>query len=98
MESVFLEELALAGILDEISNAENGEAIGRFVRSAGGIGKGHETQKSVLFVVYQTGQEGPQNGFRLALVKTGVTAEFAVQQLKGNVARDAAESVVVKQN
>lgn len=96
MESALLKELACAGVLDEISNAEDGEAIGRYVRDTGAVGGGDQTKRSVLFLVYQTGREGPQNGFRLALVKAGATAESAVQQLKADVPQDAAECVVVK--
>ena len=96
MESALLKELACAGVLDEISNIEDGEAIGRYVRNAGAIGGGKRTQKPVFFVVYQTGRHGPQNGFRFALVKEGVTEESAVQQLKADVPQDAAEFVIVK--
>lgn len=98
MESAFLKDLALARALDEISNREDGEAIGRYVRNAGVMRGGNRTRKSVLFVVYQTGSDGPQIGFRLALVKERATAEFVVQQLKGDVLQDAAECVVVKES
>lgn len=96
MESAFCRELAVAGILDEISNAEDGEAIGRYVTNAGAVGGGKVTKKAVLFVVYQTGRDGPQNGFRVALVKEGVPVESAIQQLKGEVVQNAAEYVVVR--
>ncbi|KAI4256366.1 MAG: hypothetical protein LQ352_002131 [Teloschistes flavicans] len=90
------QELAVAGILDEISNAEDGEAIGRYITNAGAVGGGKVTKKAVLFVVYQTGRDGPQNGFRVALVKEGVPVESAIQQLKGEVVQNAAEYVVVR--
>ncbi|KAL8689104.1 MAG: hypothetical protein Q9218_005152, partial [Villophora microphyllina] len=98
MESAFLKELACVGILDEISNIEDGEAIGRYVRHAGGIGGGgqQQVQKVCLFVVYQSGREGPQNGFRLALVKKGVTVEAAVEQLKNDVPQDTTEYIIVE--
>lgn len=98
MESALVKELACAGILDEISNNEEGGAIGRYVRYAGKVPQGDEqtTTKAFLFLVYQTGRHGPQNGFRLALVKEGVTAAMAVERLKAEVPPDAAECVVVK--
>lgn len=95
MESVLVKELACAGILDEISNIEDGEAIGRYVRHCGAM-IGEKTTKAFLFVVYQSGQHGPQNGFRLALVKEGVTADYVVERLKAEVVPDATECIVVK--
>ena len=100
MESAFVRELVLgSGVLDEISNAEDGESIGRCVKFLGAVdGKGGSgrTRKGCLFVVYQTGRHGPQNGYRLALVKEGVEWEVAVDRLKGEVAQGAAEYVVVE--
>ncbi|KAL8693891.1 MAG: hypothetical protein Q9218_001356 [Villophora microphyllina] len=95
MENAFLKEVACAGFLDEISNAEDGGAIGRYVRHAGAVGGDGKTRKVFLFVVYQTGWEGPQNGFRLALVKEGVRVDDAVERLKADVADDATEHVVL---
>ena len=95
-ESRFLKELVFSGALDEISNAEHGESIGRYVANSGKMGAGDQTRRAVLFTVYQTGRHGPQNGFRLALVKEGVTKEIAVERLKGEVVQDAAEYVIVE--
>lgn len=96
MESAFFSELANSGALDEISNIENGDAIGRYVRNRGAIDADGKTRKPVFFVIYQTDRRGPQEGFRLALVKEGVEVEYAVEKLKAEVADGATESVVVK--
>ncbi|KAI4195158.1 MAG: hypothetical protein LQ350_007366 [Teloschistes chrysophthalmus] len=77
-----------------MSNAEDGEAIGRYVTNAGAVSGGKVTKKAVLFVVYQTGRDGPQNGFRVALVQEGVPVESAIQQLKGEVVQNAADKYV----
>lgn len=51
MESPLLKELACAGVLDEVSNVEDGEAIGRYVRGAGAVGGGDQMKKFVFFLV-----------------------------------------------
>ncbi|KAL8779809.1 MAG: hypothetical protein Q9213_006767 [Squamulea squamosa] len=89
-------ELACSGALDEISNAEDGEAIERYVRYAALVREENRTRKGILFVVYQTGRHGPQNGFRLALVKEDVEVAVAVERLKGEVVQDAAECIVIR--
>lgn len=58
--------IATAGALDEISTAEG--AIGRYVRGQGLVRDG-KTNKALLFVVYRTGTDGPQNGFKLVLIQ-----------------------------
>lgn len=88
-------ELACSGAFDEISNIEDGAGIERYVRGHGLLGRGGKTQKVLFFVVYQTGQLGPQNGYRLCLVKEGVTPQDAREKLKGHVAQDSADYVVV---
>lgn len=93
METAFIKELACCGALDEISNSEQGEAIARYVATQERNGS---TYRAILFVVYQTGRHGPQNGFRLALVKEGATKERAREQLKDEIERDAAEFVIVR--
>lgn len=93
MESALSKELACSGALDEISNAEQGEAIARYV---GALERNGSTFRAVFFVVYQTGSEGPQNGFRLALVKEAATKEAAREQLKGVIEQGAAEFVIVR--
>ena len=47
-------------------------------------------------MVHQIGRHGPQNGYRLALVKEGVDWEVAVERLKGEVLQGAAEYVAVE--
>jgi hypothetical protein len=99
--STFVRELALAGGLDEISNSEDGSGIDSYVHSQGkvrvrGAGPGlGVTRHAVLFIVYQTGRHGPQNGFRLSLVREGVRPADAREALKGEVAQDAMELVVL---
>lgn len=96
MENAFNKELACSGLLDEISNIDDGEAIGRYVRNKGAVDEGNMTRKPVLFVVYQSGREGPQNGFRLALIKAGVTLDAVIERLKGEVQQKVAECIVVE--
>ena len=98
MDSAALRILANSGALDEISNSEDGDGIERRIRSFGSQGghvKDGVTQQAVLFVIYQTGRHGPQNGFRLALVLEGVRVEDAREKLKGAVEEDAEEYVIV---
>ena len=95
MESASFREIACAGALDEISNAEDGKGIELAVRR-GGLVRDGKTSKSLLFVVYQTDRHGPQNGFRLALVMEGVSPERAREELKAVVAQDSVEYVVVR--
>lgn len=90
-----MRELACSGALDEISNAEDGAGIGLAARGAGVV-RGEKTQRAVFFVVYQAGRHGPQNGFRLALVKEGVRVEDAMKKLKGVVEQGAEEFVIVE--
>lgn len=95
MEGPSLKELACSGALDEISNAESGESIERYVRANGLVREG-KSCRAVLLVIYQTTRLGPQDGFRLGLVLEGVSPENAREQLKGPVKQDAAEYLVVK--
>ncbi len=88
----------MSGALDEISNSEDGSGIERRIRATGSQGgqvKDGVTQKSVLFIIYQTGRHGPQNGFRVALVLEGARVADAVEKLKGVVEQGAEEFVVV---
>ena len=67
--SAFL-QLAICGALDEISNA-NG-SVEQYIRGQGLVeGEGSKTRHALLFVVYETGRHGPQNGFRIVLVHSG---------------------------
>lgn len=95
MERDSLKELACSEALNEISNSEDGIGIDKEIRRAGMVKDGR-TRRAVLFVIFQTGRFGPQNGFRLALVQEGVKPEDAMDQLKGTVEQDAAEFVVVR--
>ncbi|KAL8709076.1 MAG: hypothetical protein Q9220_006097 [cf. Caloplaca sp. 1 TL-2023] len=95
--STFLHHLANASLLDEISNSEDGDAIARYVRNQAKASSSEgNTTKDILFVIYQTGRHGPQNGFRLALVKEGVRVGEAVERLKGEVGQGVEECVVVE--
>ncbi len=98
MDSASLRLLANSGALDEISNSEDGSAIERRIKmpgSQGGHVKDGVTQKSVLFIIYQTEKHGPQNGFRVALVLEGARVEDARERLKGVLQQGAEEFVVV---
>ena len=99
MNSTSLKLLANSGALDEISNAQDGSAIERRILTAGnqgGLVKDGVTRKSVLFIIYQTGRQGPQNGFRVALVLEGARVEDAREKLKSVVEQNAEDFVVVE--
>ena len=98
MDSASLKLLANSGALDEISNGDDGSGIERRISmpgSQGGLVRDGITRKSVLFVIYQTGRHGPQNGFRVALVLEGARVKEATQRLSGLVEQDAEEYVVI---
>lgn len=100
MDAASLKELVCSGALDEIPNAvldDGFDSIKSFVRGEGMVKDG-KTCKAVLFVVYQTGRHGPQNGFRLALVQEGVKLDDATEQLRRAVEQETAEFVVVRPN
>ncbi|KAK1635254.1 hypothetical protein BDP81DRAFT_472783 [Colletotrichum phormii] len=63
-------EMANSGAIDEISNSPNAVRHHIYWNSMRD-NKTSKTQKSVLFAIYQTGQHGPQNGYRLCLVHQG---------------------------
>jgi hypothetical protein len=81
-----LVELATAGALDEISNSPG--SVRDYIRNRGIVRDG-KTNRALLFVIYQTGRYGPQNGFRLCLVHEG----FAVGE---DVAGEKAEAPVAQ--
>ena len=98
MDKDSLRTLANSGALDEISNMKDGWGIESRIRqpgSTGGLVRDGVTCKAVLFIVYQTGRHGPQNGFRVALVLEGVRVEEARERLKGVVEQGAEEFIVV---
>ncbi|GAW23541.1 hypothetical protein ANO14919_131010 [Xylariales sp. No.14919] len=66
----FLQQIATAGPLDEISNIAGAVRHHIFWHSHRDAGTG-KTGAPMLFFVYQTGRQGPQNGFRLCLVHRG---------------------------
>jgi hypothetical protein len=66
-------ELATSGALDEISNAPS--AVREYIRNRGLVREESKTNRALLFVIYQTGRHGPQNGFRLCLVHEGFVVE-----------------------
>ena len=65
-----IHELANSGALDEISNGRDSVRHYIFHHSIRDKKTG-KTQKPLLFVIYQTGRHGPQNGYRLCLVHAG---------------------------
>jgi len=95
MDKEAVRVLACSGALEKISNAEEGMGIELAVKRMGLVREG-KTQRTVLFVVYQNGRYGPQNGLRLALVKEGVRVEDARENLKGFVEHGLEEFVIVK--
>lgn len=87
LASAHLVELATSGALDEISNSPG--AVRDYIRNRGLVKDGN-TNRALLFVVYQTERHGPQNGFRLCLVHEGFAVdEGAAEEVVGKV-----ESVV----
>ena len=99
MDSASLRVLANSGALDEISNGDDGIAIERRILwpgSQGGHVKDGVTHKAVLFIVYQTGRHGPQNGFRIALILEGARLEEARKRLSVKIDQGAEEYVVIE--
>ena len=79
----FLLQLASSGALNEISNVSG--APRDFIRGQGLVDEAtNKTQRALLFAIYQTGTHGPQNGFRLCLVKEG----FEVGSVGGNLGEE----------
>ncbi|KAK8001227.1 hypothetical protein PG991_013449 [Apiospora marii] len=65
-----LRELANSSAVDEISNCPNGVRHHIFSHAMRNKETG-QTQRSILFAIYQTGRHGPQNGYRLCLLHQG---------------------------
>jgi hypothetical protein len=63
----FLQQLAIAGPLDEISNLTGAVRHHIFYHGRRDAATG-KTRIPMLFFIYQTTRHGPQNGFRLCLV------------------------------
>ncbi|KAK0636440.1 hypothetical protein B0T17DRAFT_613171 [Bombardia bombarda] len=70
LPATFLQQIALAGPLDEISNHPG--AVRHHLFWHGDRDRTTNTlRRSMLFFVYQTGRHGPQNGFRLCVAHRG---------------------------
>ncbi|KAI0860359.1 hypothetical protein F4860DRAFT_479594 [Xylaria cubensis] len=72
----FLQQIATAGPLDEISNVAGAVRHHIFRHGRRDLTTG-KIRTPMLFFVYQTTRHGPQNGFRLCLVHRGfrITSE-----------------------
>ena len=74
LDSEFIRQIAIAGAFSEISNYKDAVRLHLF-RSAPAPAKKKKqtgkTETSHVFVIYQTGRHGPQNGFRLVVVHRG---------------------------
>ncbi|OTA54798.1 hypothetical protein K449DRAFT_439160 [Hypoxylon sp. EC38] len=68
--SLMLQQFAIAGGLDEISNFP-GSVRHHIGRSSHHLKGTNTTHNAFYFWIYQTGRHGPQNGFRLCLVNRG---------------------------
>jgi len=65
-----LQQIALAGSLDEVSNSPG--SVRHHIFWHGNRDKATNTLRHpMLFFIYQTTRHGPQNGFRLCLVHQG---------------------------
>ena len=72
--------LARSGALDEISNAA--DAVKEFIGGRGLVQEGSTmTNRAIVFVIYQTGSLGPQNGFRFCLVHEGFDLELGAEDI-----------------
>lgn len=102
----FLLQLANSAALDEISNVQG--CPSHYIRNRGLVHSSTgKTQRALLFVVYQTGRHGPQNGFRLCLVNEGFQIGHrealstqqvntqALEVLEGEIVQDAMEYIVL---
>lgn len=70
LSPVFLQQLADADTLDEISNYPG--AVRHHIYWHGNRNKADNTLRmGMLFFIYQTTRHGPQNGFRLCVVYSG---------------------------
>jgi hypothetical protein len=99
--ATFMRKLAPSGGLEELSNSKDGDDIDSYVHNKGkvrergaGAGRG-VTRPAVLFIVYETGRHGPQIGFHLCLVREVVRPADAREALKGAIAQDALELLVM---
>lgn len=99
--------IANSGALDEISNYDG--AVRHYIYHHGRLPRRDYTdsavRKPLLFFIYQTGRQGPQNGFRLCLVQQGfrITSptrvlddvEDEIDRMEGEIPQDHMEVVVL---
>ena len=101
-----LTHIAYQGGLDEIPNAiqddslcrslaSSGRSPSQFLRPRGPYDPQDRTRVPFMFVLYQTGMHGPQNGFRLIVAENGIAPRSAADALDamGPIRRDTAEMV-----
>lgn len=70
LSPVILQQIAHAGILDEISNYPG--AVRHHIYWHGNRDNANNTLRmAMMFFIYQTTRHGPQNGFRLCVVHSG---------------------------
>lgn len=70
LSPAILQQIATSGTLDEISNHSG--AVRHHIYWHGNRNEADNTlRKPMLFFIYQTARQGPQNGFRLCLVHRG---------------------------
>ncbi|KAG7004492.1 hypothetical protein G7Y79_00025g057780 [Physcia stellaris] len=101
--SAILQQLANSGTLPEISKASG--AVRHHIYWHGSRNpSNNRLRKSMLFLVYQTTRHGPQNGFRLVLVREGfritlgeegVDEEDEVERLEREIPMGCVEVVVL---
>ncbi|KAI0095363.1 hypothetical protein F4814DRAFT_436370 [Daldinia grandis] len=70
ISSAMLQEITNSGSLDEISNAP-GSVRWHICRRSNRDPDHNTLRSSMLFFIYQTTRHGPQNGFRLCMVRQG---------------------------
>lgn len=70
LSPAILQQIAVSGTLDEISNHPG--AVRHHIYWHGNRNEADNTlRKPLLFFIYQTARQGPQNGFRLCIVLSG---------------------------
>ncbi|KAI5896045.1 uncharacterized protein SCHCODRAFT_02613824 [Schizophyllum commune H4-8] len=101
-----LKHIAYAGALDELPNAPSisqqiasqGRSPSVYPRHRNDSDPEDRTRKPFLYLLYQTGMHGPQNGFRLLVGEAGIcpaTAEKALLE-RGEITRETHELVYLE--
>ncbi|KAI4517143.1 hypothetical protein K525DRAFT_243668 [Schizophyllum commune Loenen D] len=103
-----LEHIAYAGALDELSNAppirqhtaSQGRSPSVYPRHRNDSDHEDRTRKPFLYLLYQSGMHGPQNGFRLLVGEAGICPADAGNALlaRGEITRGTHELVHLKAN